>query len=110
MKWEKWCVDDETCKFSPCANIIQALGKYIFACIKLTWRMVTQMPPMKLEYHCSQFNKDIHRKVSRGQEGTRRLSKKDQGEDIIFYLWPGLQDGGGRRIRHAEVLCKVKQK
>lgn len=72
--------------------------------------MVTQMPPMKLEYHSSQFNKDIHKKVSRVPEETRRLTKKDQGEDIRCYLWPGLQDGGGRRIRQAEVLCKLKQK
>ena len=65
---------------------------------------------MKLEYHSSQFNKDIHKKVSRVPEETRRLTKKDQGEDIRCYLWPGLQDGGGRRIRQAEVLCKLKQK
>lgn len=110
MKWEKWCVDDKTCLFSPCWNIIQALEKYIIACIKLTWRMVTQMPPMKLEYHCSQFNKDIHRKASTVQGGTRASNKKDQGEDIRCYLWPGLQDGGGKRIRQGEVLCKLRQK
>ena len=96
--------------FTPAWNLVQGLDKYIKACIRLTWRMVTQVPPMKLEFHCSKFNKDIHKNMGYHDSlKVRSKSNQDQDEEIACYLWPGLQDGGGRRIRAGEVICKVKE-
>ena len=76
--------------------------------------MVTQLPPMVLEYKSSKFNKDIHKKL--GYRDSFKLPAKmhssvqqNQEEDIVCYLWPGLKDGGGRLIRPGEVLCRIKE-
>lgn len=81
------------------------LDKYIKACIRLTWRMVTQVPPMRLEFQSSRFSKDIHKKIGYHSE----VAHQDQGDEIACYLWPGLQDGGGRLIRAGEVLCRFNE-
>lgn len=110
MKWEEWCEKDRSCMFSPAWHLIKGLDKYIKACIRLTWRMVTQTPPLKLEYHCSKFNKDFHKNVLKVSVRTPSSTQQEQDEEIACYLWPGLQDGGGRRIRPGEVLLKVKER
>lgn len=75
---------------------------------------MTQVPPMKLEFHSSKFDKRIHKNVGyqsshRGSTKPYRSAGKEQQEEIDCYLWPGLQDGGGRTICVAEVICKVKE-
>ena len=69
---------------------------------------------MKLEYQCSKFNKDVHKKIGyhtslKVSAKTHPSAQQDQEEEIACYLWPGLQDGGGRLIRAGEVLCKYKE-
>lgn len=98
----------------PAAHVISFLDKYIKDCLRLTWKMVTQVPPMKLEFHSFKFDKRIHE--NKGYLGSHRVrlksdssAKEGPEEEIEFYLWPGLQDGGGRSIRKAEVICKMKE-
>ena len=101
--------------FTPAEHVLQQLEEYIKACIGLTWRMVTQVPPLKLEYHLTEFDKDIHKDIgyqySRKTHHTNSNSSppSDQGPEIKCYLWPGLLDGGGRLIRAGEVICKVTE-
>lgn len=99
--------------FQPAAQLFPLLDKYIKACLRLTWKMVTQVPPMKLEFHSFKFDKRIHE--NRGylnghpvRSKSHSSAKEEQEEEIRFYLWPGLQDGGGRSIRKAEVICQMK--
>lgn len=87
---------------------------YMKQCIRLTWRMLTQIPPMQIEYK-SLFLQDIHRNI--GYHNSPDMLTKEmgpsgqhQGEEIACYLWPGLWDGGGRLIRAGEVLCKIKDR
>ena len=95
--------------------MLTQLSDYIKACIRLTWRMVTQVPPMQLEYQSSTL-KDIH--INRGDHRSpemcsRRPTHEEQDsveeQEIVCYLWPALLDGGGKLIRAGEVLCKVKE-
>ena len=102
--------------FSPAPYSLKDFDKYIRACISLTWRMVTQVPPMKLEYQSSKFNKDIHKMITyhgsskvRPRTSDRLSAQQDQSLEIACYLWPGLVDGGGRQIRAGEVLCRFKE-
>lgn len=109
-KWNKWIEEDTTCIFTPSWHLLRNLVSYINACIRLAWRMVTQVPPMKLEYKSMKYDKLIHQKISRNRNlkqrpRTRSSAQQDQDEEIACYLWPGLQDGGGRQTRLAEVLC-----
>ena len=113
-KWNNWFFEDKSCSFTPDWNLIKSFDKYINACIRLTWRMVTQVPPMKLEFHSSRFSKDIHKEMEYHGSVERRSrnsqpAHQDQGEEIACYLWPGLQDGGGRLIRAGAVICKAKK-
>ena len=113
-KWEEWYEKDKSCNFKPAAELKPLLDKYIKDCLRLTWKMVTQVPPLKLEFHSSKFDKLIH--MNRGYHSSYQGSRKphrsageEQEEEIECYLWPGLQDGGGRKIHEARVICKIKE-
>jgi len=71
----------------------------------LTWRMVTQLPPLQLEYKSLKFDKAVH-KLARFQCNTddQRLGGETPTEDIACYLWPALIEGGGRIIFPGEVF------
>ena len=81
--------------------------EYIKASIRLTWRMVTQTPPLKLQYL-----QQCHKKINDTSPEVRTLVKgtpdQHQEEETACYLWPGLFDGDGRCIHKGEVLCKIK--
>lgn len=79
-------------------KVISELDDYIKACIRLCWRLVTQLPPLQLEYSCLKFNKQKHR--------ITRFFYNLEGPDIACYLWPALLEQGGRVISPAEVICK----
>ena len=110
-----WVSEEISCKFSPSGNLLTGLSDYINACIRLTWRMVTQVPPMQLEYQSSTL-KDIH--IFRGHHSSPEMCStrattegqaSDEEQEIACYLWPALLDGGGKLIRAGEVLCKTKE-
>ena len=64
--------------------------------------MVTQVPPLKLEYQTYTYDSDRHKVVEpRAAVRTGRY----QGQKI-YYLWPGLVDGGGRIISAGEVALQ----
>ena len=75
--------------------------------------MVTQVPPLQLEYKAGKFDKNIH-KLTRLQCSTEHSRCDDQrfgefpGENVACYLWPALLEAGGRIIFPGEVLCKVE--
>ena len=86
--------------------------EYIKASIQLTWRMVTQTPPLSLEYQ-SLYLQQCHKKMGCYMSPEVRTLVKGtpdqhQEEEIACYLWPGLFDGEGRCIRKGEVLCRIK--
>ena len=76
--------------------------------------MVTQVPPMELEYQTLKFNTIIHtdRRYYDGykmREKTVSPPQETQKEDIACYLWPALRDGGGRIIKGGEVVCFIQE-
>ena len=76
---------------------------YIKECIRIVWCMITQVPAMKIEYQSTHL-KSFH--TRKGYYSGMR-STGDPNEEIAYYLWPALIDGGGRLVRKAEVLCKT---
>ena len=109
-KWSAWQKEDRYFQLSPAKYILQdpTVVTYIKACMRLAWRMVTQIPPMQIGYNSS-YRQNIHTKIGY-HDSPGMLTKKtgpsgqDQEEEIACYLWPGLADGGGRLIRAGEVL------
>ena len=91
----------------PSEDVLTQLGDYIKACIRLTWRMVTQVPPMQLEYGAVQFDKYLH-KFARFQHRAEHSRGADHlsGQVIACYLWPALLEAGDRIIFPGEVMCE----
>ena len=114
-KWLNWIINETSCTLSMSDYLLSELSDYIKACIRLTWRMVTQVPPMQLEYQSSVL-RDIHKNIgyhSSPEMSSARPPPNVQdlaGElNIACYLWPDLLDGGGKLIRAGEVLCKFEE-
>lgn len=108
-KWNEWFEKNESIVHPPTQEVLVKLDSYIKECIRLTWRMVTQLPPLQLEYHSLMFDHRIHKKTA--YENTTEKNpgnEENSGQEILCYLWPGLLDGGGRPILPGQVLCKMQ--
>ncbi|XP_066030267.1 uncharacterized protein [Pocillopora verrucosa] len=86
----------------PWEELLLDLADYVKKLVKLTWRMVTQLPPLRLEYHKTTFNSQYH--IMAGSDHKDKVGKDH--EKPVCYLWPGLLDGGGRVIRVGEVTVR----
>ncbi|XP_020615024.1 uncharacterized protein LOC110053162 isoform X2 [Orbicella faveolata] len=80
------------------------LNDYLKACITLTWRMVTQAPPLRLEYQSFTYKRECHKIVE--SHGDARDGRSMYQNEKVNYLWPGLVDGGGRIIVKGEVALE----
>ena len=109
-KWTEWFDKDASFAHAPTQEVLLKLDSYIKACIRLTWRMVTQLPPLRLEYHSPRFDRHIHKKTA-CQDTTEKNPGNEErlGQEIFCYLWPGLFDGGDRLILQGQVLCKMQR-
>ncbi|XP_020628019.1 CAP-Gly domain-containing linker protein 1-like isoform X2 [Orbicella faveolata] len=109
-KWTEWFAKDASVVHAPTREVLVKLDSYIKACIRLTWRMVTQLPPLQLEYHFPRFDRHIHKKTAYLNSTEKNPGNEESlGEEILCYLWPGLLDGGGRLILQGQVLCKMQR-
>jgi len=69
---------------------------------------------MSLEYQTLKLNSNIHKKLGyhtnfKGREKSLLSRQENQEEEIACYIWPGLQDGGGRVMKVGEVLCVIQE-
>lgn len=102
-KWKSWSSRQKSVNVSPDASILDdpKIALYIEKCVRLSWRMVTQVPAMRIEYQSTMLQ-SFHQNL--GYYGG--MGKSREGEEIALYILPALFDGGGRLVRAAEVLCK----
>ncbi|XP_073229483.1 uncharacterized protein [Porites lutea] len=113
QKWDSWRSKDKAVTINYYILYTFRYGQvlddpkvvwYIRECIKIVWRMITQVPAMKIEYQSTQLRYFHTQKgCYRGMPSTGG----DPKEEIAYYLWPALFDGGNRLVRKAEVLCKT---
>ncbi|XP_015748127.1 PREDICTED: uncharacterized protein LOC107327922 [Acropora digitifera] len=76
-------------------KLLKALETYIDYCCRFSWRLVTQLPPLKIGYHDKFFDRTCHTE--------NRYSTKT-GVRIKCFLWPILLDCDKRVIAKGEVL------
>lgn len=108
--WSEWYEESSSFTLAPSLKVLTELRGYIRACVRLTWRMVTQLPPLRLEYNSSAFDHCIHRKFLYSISSKENQADGDTSvEEIACYLWPGLFDGGRKLICPGLVLCKMQQ-
>lgn len=74
------------------------LAKYMDYCCRFSWRMVTQVPPLKLNYQSQQFDERSH------VPGFESDKKQTSSSQIKCFLWPTLLDCEKRIIAKGEVL------
>ena len=103
-KWQSWSSREKSVKIWPDYSIFYdpKIVLYIKKCVQLSWRMVTQVPAMRIEYQSTILQSSVHKSL--GYYGG--MGKSREGEEIAHYIFPALFDGGGRLVRAAEVLCK----
>ncbi|XP_078384941.1 uncharacterized protein LOC144667419 isoform X2 [Oculina patagonica] len=108
-KWNEWYDEDTSFVHTPSWDVLTQLSSYTKECIRLTWRMVTQLPPLRVEYQSSNFDCSIHKKTAYHDMAEKNPGNEETSSaEIACYLWPGLYDGGVRLIRPGEVLCKIE--
>lgn len=102
-KWQSWSFREKSAKFEADKKVLLLpnIALYIEKCIRLSWRMVTQVPGMRIEYQ-STVLQSFHKNM--GYHGG--MGESREAEEIAYYIVPALFDGGGRLVRAAEVLCK----
>ncbi|XP_078342815.1 uncharacterized protein LOC144628574 [Oculina patagonica] len=76
-----------------------SLEKYIEYCCQFSWRMVTQVPPLKIGYESTMYNSMFHTESS-----SFAREKKTATSQIKCYLWPTLLDCDNRVIEKGEVV------
>lgn len=108
----KWIRDDD---ILPSYNytVMYSLDEYINYCTKFAWCMVSQVPPLEIEYKNNVFNPRTHVLSQafsfRGENWAdhhRRHPKAQQ--TIMCYLWPTLQDCQGKVIVKGEVVLSKR--
>ena len=115
-KWKMWSQREKSCRLIPREATLNdsKILSYIEKCIQLTWRMVTQVPALAIEYQ-SVYLRQQHKKMGYHSSPEMFMAVKtptwqEPEEEIACYLWPGLLDGNGTLIRAGEVLCKSKKR
>jgi len=73
-----------------------SLAKYIDYCCRFAWRIVTQVPPMKIAYQDHQFEHSYH--IESASSAKTKTPTK-----IKCFLWPILLDFENRVITKGEV-------
>ena len=104
----KWVRDNDILP-SYNSTVIYSLDEYIKYCTRFAWCMVSQVPPLEIEYKNKVFDSRTHvlsQAFSFGGENCpdhhRRHPKAQQ--TIMCYLWPTLQDCQGKVIIKGEVI------
>lgn len=80
-------------------SLRDSLSKYIEYCCQFSWRMVTQVPPLKIAFQSKAYDPKIHNESS-----SFAREKKMSPSQIKCYLWPTLLDCDNRVIEKGEVV------
>ncbi|XP_065350629.1 uncharacterized protein LOC135946347 [Cloeon dipterum] len=65
----------------PCLKSCQGLIAYVRSSVQMSWALVTQNPPLALEYEFKKYRPDLH---------SRFHASNPEKDEIRTYLWPAL--------------------
>ena len=87
------------------------LKSYISYCTQFSWRIVTQVPPLRIDYESSTYSPSCHTEsqafVSSHERATpKRVAGFQERKEIIYYFWPTLYDWENRVIGKGDVVLK----
>ena len=87
------------------------LKGYIEYCTRFSWRIVTQVPPLKIDYKTSTFNPSYHTEsqafASTAVRSSRgRWTYPQERKGIKCYVWPTLYDWDNGVIEKGDVVLE----
>ena len=90
-------------------SLKKELKGYIEYCTRFPWRVVTQVPPLKIDYNSSAFNPLYHNesqafRTSAKINASQRWASTQEEKQIYCYLWPTLYDWEKRVIAKGDVV------
>ena len=107
---EKWRENDKR-EILPSydKSLKKELKSYIEYCTQFAWRMVTQLPPLKVDYNSSTYNPDYHNESQAFASSARRETPvrwaNAQDRTLVkCYVWPTLYDYDNRVIEKGDVI------
>lgn len=86
------------------------LKPYIEYCSRFAWRIVTQVPPLKIDYKSTTYNPASHNESqafssSASQHPPERwASMQERSKPVKCYVWPTLHDFDGMVIEKGDVV------
>lgn len=89
----------------------KTLEGYIKYCIQFSWRLATQVPPIRIEYKELTYNSLYHNESqalvpSSKTATTRNWACSQKHMEEVFYLWPILLDFDGTVVEKGDVVVK----
>lgn len=110
---EKWRQSSRKGEIIPAfeKSMKNDLKSYVWYCTQFSWRIVTQVPPLKIDYKTWSFNPSDHNEsqafTSFAQSQTpRRWADPQEQTSIKCYVWPTLYDWDQRVIEKGDVVLK----
>lgn len=107
----KWKEQKKTGEILPIfdKSLKKELKGYIEYCTRFSWRAVTQVPPLEIDYMTWTFNPAYHRESqaflsSAKHDASQRWVSAQEEKRIKCYLWPTLYDWEKRVIEKGEVV------
>ena len=87
-------------------NVKKELKGYIEYCTRFAWRLVTQVPPLKIDYKSSTYNSANHNESQAfsSSASQRWASMQERPKLVKCYVWPTLYDFDRRVIEKGEVV------
>ena len=92
-------------------NLKRDLKGYIEYCTEFSWRIVTQAPPLKIDYRPTTFNPCYHT-VSQAfvssslRSSHERWADSQERKEIECFVWPTLYEWDNRVIQKGDVVLK----
>ena len=71
------------------------LKEYMDECVRLSWMMAVQIPPMIIEYEAAEFSDKLH---------GRFMTSDMKSLAIKYHVWPALIDSQGGHVLYRGVV------
>ena len=106
---KRWKENDKKLLPNYETSLKNDLKGYMEYCTRFAWRIVTQVPPLNVDYKSSTFNSAYHNESQAFSFSARQSSSESwvesQGrKQIKCYVWPTLFDSENRVIEKGDVV------
>lgn len=108
---EKWKENGKKEEIIPSydKSLKRDLKSYIEYCALFSWRIVTQVPPLKIDCKSSTFNPSYHTECQAFLSSTQHSTSggwvdSQERKQIKCYVWPTLFDCDNRVIEKGDVV------